>query len=608
MRLFDLFRTAAERKLFAAVFAFAALVLSASSAIAQTLPLPERPPNAPGGKQFAREIEALPQPDRETQIIRQILSGNVPRFLRQFRPVNITNTLNGSVHTAKIFVAPDYLSVGDDVDFFLTPLTPGAAQRIANALDCALPTPKMVDLIYAAAPVKLEPLPLTPSAAMTTVPVFITHNEMVRTQRLALAPNQLTELTAGHKKDVVVCARLAQSPGRVAIYGWHRPGGKPIQPLYLGHTSAWADYSHGIRLVNRKMFVDGNETTVARVLADPTLCALLSDEGVVTSAHYPARATPAQGEQDGASATIQFHETGRFGEREARFNFEPETHIAVNAPGPADFQPAKPVLLIIYTTPNGNTLDQTLGHALKPGEDWHFDIQHIAAQTRFLRTVITNRTIVLACLQAESMSWPTWRAEHGDAPILPIIERVKTIFPTNKIEIALAGHSGGGSFIFGYLNAIGKIPDEVTRIAFLDSNYAYESARGHDATLAGWLKTSDRHFLCVLAYDDASALLDGKPFITPEGGTWGRSHAMLKDLSTRFTFNSVTNGAGLDEYSALDRRIEFFLKQNPGRKVLHTVQVERNGFIHAMLAGTPDEARGYEYFGPRAYTKWISSE
>ncbi len=35
------------------------------------------------------------------------------------------------------------------------------------------------------------------------------------------------------------------------------------------------------------------------------------------------------------------------------------------------------------------------------------------------------------------------------------------------------------------------------------------------------------------------------------------------------------------------------------------VQMNRNGFIHAMLTGTPLENHGYEYFGERAYERWI---
>ncbi len=70
--------------------------------------------------------------------------------------------------------------------------------------------------------------------------------------------------------------------------------------------------------------------------------------------------------------------------------------------------------------------------------------------------------------------------------------------------------------MFGYINAIGKIPDDVVRIAFLDSDYGYNPALAHDEMLANWLKSSAQHSLCVLAYDDAAALLNGKSFVRHE--------------------------------------------------------------------------------------------
>ena len=89
----------------------------------------------------------------------------------------------------------------------------------------------------------------------------------------------LGALVSGNKKDVVVSNRLAAQPGRIAIYGWHRPGGEPIQPLSTVHGSGYADYSHGIRLVSGVVFVDGEATSLARVLRDPELASVLSDEG-----------------------------------------------------------------------------------------------------------------------------------------------------------------------------------------------------------------------------------------------------------------------------------------------------------------------------------------
>ena len=281
---------------------------------------------------------------------------------------------------------------------------------------------------------------------------------------------------------------------------------------------------------------------------------------------------------------------------------EPGIKIHLNMAGSANFQKELPTLLIFYALPNGNTTAQTAGKLFKPGDDWHYDIQHIAAQTRFLRKITPERNVVIAYLENTLKSWPAWRKANADKMIPEMLENIRALCATNRTEIVLSGHSGGGSLIFGYLNAQEKIPQEIVRIAFLDSNYAYERSQHHDRKLAEWLSSSARHYLCVLAYDDASALLDGKSFVSANGGTWGRSHAMQVDLANAMQFTSSTN-SGFQLYSALDGRVQFNLKENPERKVLHTVQVERNGFIHSMLSGTSKESAGYRYFGDRAYSQ-----
>lgn len=303
-----------------------------------------------------------------------------------------------------------------------------------------------------------------------------------------------------------------------------------------------------------------------------------------------------------------FQDSLNFNERVASFTLDPEVKVQINAPPASDFGRGKKVMLILYALPNGNTTEQTIGRKLKPGDDWHFDIQHIGAQTRFLRQMLPDRNIVVAYLEANAStipkSWPAWRKKNGDAPIPGIVAAIRQIFTDELADLVLSGHSGGGSFIFGYLNAAQNIPNDITRIAFLDSNYAYSPTNGHAEKLSKWLAASDEHRLCVLAYNDAAARLNGKPFVSAEGGTWGRSHAMIKDLGARFPLRAETNGT-LEKISGLDGRIEFLLKENPERKVLHTVQVERNGFIESMLSGTTNQGRGYEYFGDRAYTNWV---
>src|SRR5689334_10946385 len=90
--------------------------------------------------------------------------------------------------------------------------------------------------------------------------------------------------------------------------------------------------------------------------------------------------------------------------------------VRVLANAPTRFDPAKPTRLVVYATPNGSTIEQTLGCAPAAGVHWHFDIQHVAAQVRALRAVTPGENVVLACTEAEGLSWPGWRRKHPDAP------------------------------------------------------------------------------------------------------------------------------------------------------------------------------------------------
>jgi hypothetical protein len=549
------------------------ILLAIVAANAAQPTLPKRAPNAITGSAFIVRIAPLDLPAREAEIKKEALQGNVPDFWRRFVPIRVKR----HDHTAEYFVAPDYFCIGSDEDYCLTPMRPETAQAIADAFGCLLPTPKMVDDINAASAVKLAPSPIPPSTNMTQVSVFAEHNKTIRSQ----LTNNASGLIAGHKKDVVITTRLPNAPGKVAIYGWHRLNGEPIQPLYLGHTSNWVDYSHGIRFVLREMTVDGQRTTVEAVLADPKLSSLLSNEGPIARPRYPI---------------------SLFDEKNVEIHVEPNVRVVINYP--KDFATNRQTRLILYALPNGNTVEQTIGRKPRPGDDWHFNIQHIGAQTRWLRERLTNENIVVAYLECAEKSWPAWRRKHDPENIrIPKIVEDLRLFPTNHTRVTLTGHSGGGSFTFGFLDGTKEIPAWVDRIAFLDSNYAYDKAKSHDEKMLKWLHSAPDHYLCVLAYHDSIALLDGKTFVSERGGTWGRSHAMIAD------FESLSLKAEVDDewerYRALNNRLQFLLKRNPAKAILHTVQIERNGFIHAILSGIPAEEKEYQYFGERVYNELI---
>ncbi|QQL50821.1 hypothetical protein [Mucilaginibacter ginkgonis] len=274
-------------------FLFVLLVFAPVYVFGQKLHVRDRPGNALTGSQFAASISdtAISLEQREKAIFKEIKRGNIPQFYRQLVKVTDTATFNGKLNSIEYYVAPDYLAIGTDSDFFYCPMTPALAQRVANKLKCMLPTRKMVNTIYIQSQVKLSPLPIPPSPAMNTVPVFIKHNNMLTAQRDSSGSRfALGSLIGGNKKDVIISNRIYNdtSTFHVVIYGWHRiSNGKAIQPLYARHLNTWADYSHGIRLIQKKVWVNGKKTTVDKVLKSKELSTLLSDEGPIEKPFYP---------------------------------------------------------------------------------------------------------------------------------------------------------------------------------------------------------------------------------------------------------------------------------------------------------------------------------
>ncbi|MBK7632119.1 MAG: T9SS type A sorting domain-containing protein [Ignavibacteriales bacterium] len=272
-----------------------------STTFAQTLPVPPRPLNAVSGSDFINLIWSMPRDQREEQIYSHVITGNIPNFMRQLNTVTAYANIGGNNHSVKYFVIPEYLAVGSDSDYFLTPMTPLLAQRICNALNCTMPTKKMVDQIYTSAPCKLRPQPIPPTPEMITVPVFDQHNDSVLSIRLpVLSQYPFGTLVGGTKKDVIISNNIYQNlhsnvPKPVVIYGWHQLNGVPIQPVYNGHEETYADYSHGIRLVLDSVLVDESPMTFTQLLANSDLSILVSDEGTILKPYYtiPGNSTPA---------------------------------------------------------------------------------------------------------------------------------------------------------------------------------------------------------------------------------------------------------------------------------------------------------------------------
>ncbi len=240
--------------------------------------IPARPADAPTGSDFGRRAWRLSGLTRDRLEVAQLLSGNLPDFLRHVVPVTLWHATGGRRVSVTVCVLPDYLALGSNADFVFVPMGLGAALEVAGRFGFVLPTPRLVDAIYAASAVKLHPQPLTPGDEMRSTPYVVYHTELIDLQR-EVWPAPLGALTSGDKKDLVLTERLWELPGRVAIYGWHRAPGRPIQPLSMVHGARYADYSHGVRLVSRTVYVNGAARPIESVLGDPALAPLLSAEG-----------------------------------------------------------------------------------------------------------------------------------------------------------------------------------------------------------------------------------------------------------------------------------------------------------------------------------------
>ena len=299
---------------------------------------------------------------------------------------------------------------------------------------------------------------------------------------------------------------------------------------------------------------------------------------------------------------------GYWDEQAREIQFAEGCRAIVLAPPLKEFDAAKPTVLVIYATPNGNTAEQTLGCQLTEGLDWHFDIQHVAAQWRFFRRLETTRNVVLACMQANELSWPAWKAKRpqGTAYIRQLVDGLAANLAAKDVRIVLAGHSGGGSFLFGFIDAVEKIPQSIERIVFLDANYSYDTEARHGEKLLRWLGEHPRTRLAVVAYDDRNIELHGKKVVSPTGGTFRATGRMLEFLRKSTEVVEKREGEVIS-YSAVGGRLVAFMHTNPDNIILHTRLVgEMNGLIVGLAHGT--HASWSRLQSPRAYSEYVQPE
>jgi hypothetical protein len=260
------------------------MIVQLSSCVISKIYIPYQPEKIITGTEFYNLVKDSSWQSREQIVLKLINAGNIPNFLRTFVPIKFKfydSTQNRKLDVT-YFVTADYLSIGTNKDFMRIPMTPLLAQKIADRYHCFLPTRKIVNDIYENATIKIAPYPLTEHR--DSILTFYQHNQLIEKER-----NGRTGLIAGIKKDIVISSKINSGPktNKVAIYGWHKLDGKPIQPLYTGHVNWYADYSHGIRLINRTIIIDGRMYDFTEVLNNVRFKRILSDEDDTDFVRYP---------------------------------------------------------------------------------------------------------------------------------------------------------------------------------------------------------------------------------------------------------------------------------------------------------------------------------
>lgn len=249
-----------------------------------SLKLPAREKGALTGSQFlaVAKSKKLGREGFDNAVLAEISAGNVPDFERKLLPIT---TQDAAGRTATFLVLADYLAVGTDNDFIRAPVTCAAAQTIADLTKTMLPTRFLVDAIYRQAEAKLPPSYIDGGPTDDEIADFKEHHKKLEKARKAKG-FALGVLTGGDMKDLVLTNRLEEHPGKVAIYGWHNREDSVIQSLSTRHECRYADYSHGVRLIDRRVLVDGVEHDLADLMRDPDLSGLVSDEGPLRVVAY----------------------------------------------------------------------------------------------------------------------------------------------------------------------------------------------------------------------------------------------------------------------------------------------------------------------------------
>ena len=233
-------------------------------------------------------------PDRDAAILQRITD-------QQYDPIRWATLLSDfNQHTAGFQVFADALMM----DGVRINCSAEVQQKIADALDCLLLTPRLADLIWMQHENTLPPFPRGNPVGMSTTQAMIDHSAKIDAALAKFTAEPGLICTVG--KHWVLDANFSKHPGMACNYGWHfqgqdwtgafeqavtrDPAGQPIKMIQgrgWRHDIHHTDYSQTCVLAARACVVDGEHTTLGEVLQSQELAGLASHQGVLILQRQP---------------------------------------------------------------------------------------------------------------------------------------------------------------------------------------------------------------------------------------------------------------------------------------------------------------------------------
>lgn len=177
----------------------------------------------------------------------------------------------------KVSIGPIVLNVWNDyygAPNRLSPTRPEASAIVAQE-GASMITVPIAKAIFDQANLQLIGTPLGKGSQVEMRNKLDAHNKLIN---IRVGSNQ--GLIAGHMKDLVLSEKLNKD-ANIVIWGWCQnvKAKKFWQPEFGGHYAGWADYSQGLRLVDRTCFINNVAHDLLVLYKDPIYAKFLTISG-----------------------------------------------------------------------------------------------------------------------------------------------------------------------------------------------------------------------------------------------------------------------------------------------------------------------------------------